>query len=346
MPAIVDQVSSPSVPVPFEGTSEEWFNYDDRNIAAPVGAAFVRGGLQAGMGLIPAGKLPILVHSNGSSISGLLMQYDKLSTAPDGSTLCLRWAAMNPEVLAPANAGPGARRSYKWILQTVPRNTTAKIAVSDIKSWTDYKVKVSGGNLDSSYSWSVNDVLTNGIGSAAPANWGRNPLQSWEITESGPVCTSLRLRGYLRRDSDGAFHAWATIEGFLTFWHCDNGKVQAHGWFRVANSNVLGPALNATAALLSTKGKAVIQAIWELYNGSSRVTTSDFLGVVGGPLDDRSQSLIGLALSNGGLTTSALMDGHAYQVTSSATVPEGLNHRRNLLGPLRRQDSLFLQQSK
>ena len=324
MPAIIDQASPPSIPVRFDGTTEEWFNYDARNISAPIGAAFVRGGLQAGMGLIPAGKLPVLVHADGSAISGLVMQYDKLSTAPDKSTLCLRWAVMNPEAITAANARSGARLSYKWTLQAVPRNTTAKITTDDIKARTDYKVKVSGGNLDSSYTWSVNDILANGVGGAAPANWGRSPLRSWEVTESGPVCTSLRLRGYLKRDTDGAFHGWATIEGFLTFWHCDSGAIQAHGWFRAANSNVLGPVSGSKAATASTKGTAVIQGIWELYNGSSRVTASDFLGVIGGPLDDRTRSLTGLVSSNGGLVTTALLDGHAYQVTSSNSVPGGL----------------------
>ena len=316
---ITDQIYSAAPDKALAGTPEILFNYDSRNITANAGSSYVTGCLNASIGQIPSGYIPIYTHTDGSAISGLVMQYDNIVTASDGSMVGCAFAALLPENLGAAN-GSTKTKSYQWAVVAGTPNTTPVVTLAQIMANSDYKAKFHGGSLEGASTVSLNDILTNF--SAGP-DWGANPLGGYTV-QYGPAGTRINAWRFLKQDSDGTSHRWLRARFEMFFFAAGGSGVSAYGTVRAEHPNILGPVTGGTNGPSTVPN--FYTCIAELWNGSSQVITSEFAGAIGGSLDSLTFSVPSgsFAVANNGISVATSLNSfYAYQVTSTGTVPSG-----------------------
>lgn len=209
----------------------------------------------------------------------------------------------------------GQTRNYTLTQTAGTPNNTPFITLAQLTSGatlntivfpaTDFKLKFYQGDLGVTdvFHVSVNDIITNGT--AFP--WGSNPKQGWEVIKAGPVVCEWRFWGFLKRDSDNAFHRWVRASIWVRVWNTGKYEVACH----TSQPNCFGPVTGATVGNASTAVR--VSCFVELNNGVT------LLKAWGGPSDTRAFTFLPGAVN----TTNHTISLTAPQAASYGRAPYG-----------------------
>lgn len=191
---------------------------------------------------------------------------------------------------------------------------TANVTLTDLQDH-DIKLKFSGGSLGSDVFFvSVNDIISGG--NSEP--WGTNPINGYRVIRSGALCTEWEFWGYLKRQSDSAYHKWLKASIYLRAWDADTfeiiGFVRQGNTFGAHPSGTVGSSIQLRHTFVS-----------ELYDNTT------LIGAVGGAND--TDGTFTFAQSGAVNTTTNRLtlpsghnawDGQVYRVSSSGSLLGGL----------------------
>ena len=184
-------------------------------------------------------------------------------------------------LLTSTDVSAGEKFSYTLIgLLGVPDSSPGKgMSIHEIVTTHDIKVKVYGGDCGADVFWvSMNDVVASCSEYVAPDYYGcHHPFGGWHIRKSGKVVTIPEWWRYLRRESDGANHAYIKIRAYTEHEANGDWSLQA---LMLENTNTYGPNLNGSIGntpVLPLQFCAYV----ELYDGGK------LIHAWGGPNDSR-----------------------------------------------------------
>lgn len=281
-------------------------------------------GLSVKEGDIPLGGSVVVKDTGGNVVTA---QQDQVITNP--ATGLIRYVVLSHRTTE--NFTANESKTYTVVSSASPPNTSPAAGWSasgtpeaTLMANTNFIVRYSGGDCGSStYSMSVNDVLTNF--SQGPG-WGTSyPAGGWERYAQGPVCMAWHVWGYIKNDTaPNKYHGYIRTDLYIKAWS-PTGPFEFHLltqspnlWNTITQSSVTSENYNTPLARFT--------ALATIYDTATPVV------YFGGPNDYRTGTISNASFNTSTnvvtMTPAAFQKwyGGAVMLSSSGTLPSGLNN--------------------